>query len=106
MIRFTEERIYIQLEFVEPWNISTNMAYDTLSVTFWGIQYFKSWQGVEVLYGTTLYYPLTRQIGPDAEYVGWLAELLKWPVILALLLILPVITAGSLLPTWVFLNSL
>ena len=37
MISFTRERIYIQLYFEEPWNISTNTAYDTLSVTFWGI---------------------------------------------------------------------
>lgn len=35
-----------------------------------------------------------------------MAELLKWPVIISLILILPVITVGSLLPTWVFLNSL
>ena len=37
MTRFTEDNIYIQLEFEEPWNISTNTAYDTLSVTFWGV---------------------------------------------------------------------
>ena len=37
MISFTRERIYIQLYFEEPWNISTNTVYDTLSVTFWGI---------------------------------------------------------------------
>lgn len=28
------------------------------------------------------------------------------PVLIALLLILPVVTGGSLLPTWIFLNSL
>lgn len=75
-------------------------------MTFWGVDYFKSWQNKEVLYGTTLYYPLTQILGPDTEYVGWLAELLKWPVIISLILILPVMTVGSLLPTWIFLNSL
>ena len=60
MINFTRDWIYIQLVFKDPWNISMNTAYDTLSVTFWGVHFFKSWQEKEVLYGTTLYYPLTR----------------------------------------------
>lgn len=37
MEEYSTDYIYIQLTFEEPWNVSTNMAYDTLSVTFWGV---------------------------------------------------------------------
>lgn len=61
----------------------------------------------EVLYGTTLYWPLVRQMNmEDMDFIRWFADFLKWPVIVSFILILPVITAGSLLPTWVFINSL
>jgi len=61
----------------------------------------------EVLYGTTLYWPLVRQMNmDDMDFIRWFADFLKWPVIVSFILILPVITAGSLLPTWVFINSL
>ena len=60
-----------------------------------------------MLYGTTLYWPITRQINPeDSEYIGWLAEYMRPWVTLAIILVLPVATVGSLLPTWIFLNSL
>ena len=60
-----------------------------------------------MLYGTTLYWPLVRQISiEDMEFIRWFVHVLKWPVIISFLFICPVITAGSLLPTWVFINSL
>ena len=42
----------------------------------------------------------------DMKYVGWMAEFLRVFVIIAFILIMPVMTIGSLLPTWVFVNSL
>lgn len=55
---FTTEFIWIKLDFVNPRDISDDHRFDTLSVTFWGIEYFKSYQNKEVLFGTTLYWPL------------------------------------------------
>ena len=87
--------------------MADNIDHDTLSVTFWATQFFVSWQGKDVLYGTTLYWPMTRQIPyEEQDFAKWLADVLRWPVIVSLIMILPVITVGSLLPTWVFLNSL
>ena len=42
----------------------------------------------------------------DMKYVGWMAEFLRIFVIIAFILIMSVMTIGSLLPTWVFVNSL
>ena len=34
---FTKDYIWIQLEFINPWDISNDSQYDTLSLTFWGV---------------------------------------------------------------------
>lgn len=40
MVGYTQDWIYIQLTFENYWDIAGEQAYDTLSVTFWGVQYF------------------------------------------------------------------
>ena len=60
MLDYSDDKIEVQLYFENPWDISENTAFDTLSVTFWGVEYFQSWQSKEVLYGTTIYWPLVR----------------------------------------------
>jgi len=75
-------------------------------VTFWGVEYFKSFQDKEVLFGTTLYWPLMRQVSAgEKETVDQIESILRWFSIATMLFILPVITAGSMLPTWMFINS-
>ena len=92
---------------MNPWEISNDSQFDTLSVTFWGVEYFKSYQNKEVKFGTTLYWPILRQISPsEQETVDNLNSILDTLWFGTMLLILPVITAGSLLPTWIFINSL
>ena len=51
---YTKDYIWIQLEFINPRDISNDSQYDTLSLTFWGVEYFKSYQDKEVKFGTTL----------------------------------------------------
>ena len=50
------------MHFINPYAISDDSAFDKLSVTFWGVEFFKSFAGKEVEYGTTLYWPIMRQI--------------------------------------------
>ena len=51
---YSSDYIWLQLEFENPWDISNDSQFDTLSVTFWGVEYFKSVQAKEVKFGTTL----------------------------------------------------
>ena len=43
LIGYNEDYIWIQLYFVNPWALSDDAAYDKLSVTFWGVEFFKSY---------------------------------------------------------------
>ena len=104
---YSKEHIWLQLTFQNPWDISNDSQFDTLSITFWGVEYFKSHQNKEVLFGTTLYWPIFRQISAsEKETIDSLDDILDVVWISTMLLILPAITAGSLLPTWMFINSL
>lgn len=70
------------------------------------MEYFKSIQDKEVLFGTTLYWPLLRQVSKDeSESVDRIFNFLRFDSIVTALFILPVITVGSMLPTWMFINS-
>jgi len=54
-----------------------------------------------------LYWPIFRQINPnEKEVIEQVQGLLSILFFGTMVLILPVITAGSLLPTWIFINSL
>ena len=107
IIAYSKDYIWIQLDFINPWDISTDSQFDTLSLTFWGVEYFKSYQNKEVKFGTTLYYPIFRQVSAsEKEVIDQLYSLLDKLFIGMMLMVLPVITAGSLLPTWMFINSL
>ena len=106
MLGYNQDFIWLQLTFLNPWEISDETQSDILSVTFWGVEYFKSKQKKEVLFGTTLYWPLLRQVTKDeSREVDQIFNILRLDAILTAVFILPVITAGSLLPTWMFINS-
>lgn len=107
LLGFNKDHIWLQLSFDNPWDISDDTQYDTLSVTFWGVEYFKSTQGKEVKFGTTLKWPLVRQISPaEMETVESIDSFLQLLTIGSFLFLLPVVLAGSLLPTWMFINAL
>ena len=42
LIAYDEDNIQIQLHFINPYAISDDSALDKLSVTFWGVEFFKS----------------------------------------------------------------
>lgn len=67
LLGFNKDFIWLKLKFANPWDISDDTQYDTLTVTFWGVEYFKSMQGKEVKFGTTLHWPIVRQISPKVE---------------------------------------
>ena len=107
LLAYNEDIMVIQLYFVNPWAVSDDTVNDKLSVTFWGVEFFKSLQGKEVEYGTTLYWPIMRQISEtekvSIQNVNGAIEVL---LVATFAIILPVIAVGSLLPTWIFINSL
>ena len=39
---YNKDYIWLNITFVNPWELSDDMQYDVLSVTFWGTEYFKS----------------------------------------------------------------
>ena len=62
----------------------------------------------EVEVGTTIFWPLARQFSSkdEVEEIEEFSDSVSWLAILCLVLVAPVITAGSLLPFWIFVNSL
>lgn len=61
---YTGDYVYIQLTFEDYRALEQDVEFDTLSITFWGTNFFQSLNGKEVRQGTTLYWPLTKQIDP------------------------------------------
>ena len=105
MLDYSKENIWIQLYFAYPPRVSEHIEFDTLEVYFWGTEYFRSWQGEDVRFGTKLTRPIVRQIDPElAEWLGVLGHAAK---ILSSSIVMVVVTiTGRLLPTWMFINSL
>ena len=75
-------------------------------MTFWGTEYFKSINNKEVRYGTMINHKIFRQISPESAEEIELLDFGPTLMGLSLLFILPFVTIGSLLPTWMFINSL
>ena len=61
MVGFEEDYIYLQINFTNPEQVSFQ-SQDYITVTFWGVEFFKSYQGIEVEFGTELYWKIYRQI--------------------------------------------
>ena len=62
----------------------------------------------EVELGTTLTWPIVRQFAMQSEIdsIDGYADSLIWILLASFLFLSPVITAGSMLPFWMFINSL
>ena len=52
VIEFDKDFIRLQINFENPSDIDTLDSKDYITVTFWGIEFFKSFQGVEIEFGT------------------------------------------------------
>lgn len=81
------------------------MEFDTLEVSFWGTDFFKSEDGESVRFGTRLERKIARQVSPSTGramvILGQVLAVLTWTVCLFAIFI-----SGRLLATWMFLNSL
>ena len=42
VIDYNEDTVKLRLEFQNPAEVSQDMAFDTLSVTFWGVDFFRN----------------------------------------------------------------
>lgn len=62
VVGYTNDFIYLKIDYENPWDISDSPGLDTLSVTFWGTNFFKSKENKDVRFGTTLYWPIIRQM--------------------------------------------
>ena len=108
ILGYNSRFLQIQLEIKNPESIGDDFGEpDNLSVTFWGTKYFKSQEGVEVGYGSEVNIKIIRQISASA--VGALQEglvYIKAYIIAIVLSVVAFFSVGSLLPMWMFVNSL
>ena len=93
------------MDFDHPERVSERDIYDTLEVTFYGTDFFKSAAGEQVRFGTTLGRTILRQFPLERATWHWRVGLaivwMIWAVCLFTILL-----TGRLLATWMFLNSL
>ena len=62
VIDFDKDNIWLQINFNSPDNIGSFKSKDYITVTFWGVEFFKSVQNVEVELGTKLKWRILRQL--------------------------------------------
>ena len=107
VLGFNEHFFWIKIDFDDP-TLVASTGVETVSVTFWGTEYFKSYEDVEVRYGTTLYWKIFRQIDQDeASQIHVIETVLNNAGALTLAPVFTlVIFGGPLTTTWMFLNSL
>ena len=108
VIDYQENYIWLQVSFKNPDNVGSFYSQDYLSVTFWGIEFFKSFNGIEVEFGTELVWQIQRQV--DVTVAGELDMINDFVdgfiVFSSLAAVVFLGMGGRLLPTWMFLNSM
>ena len=78
-------------------------------ITFYGVEFFKSLSdGVEVEFGYQLKQKVYRQLGErDARTIEIMESIIDSSLLLVFIpMVLLIGFGGSLLPTWMFLNSM
>ena len=75
-------------------------------MTFYGTQFFKTPQGEEVRYATKLLQPIDRTPDSDPLPFERLFRVLYYITIGVLVVILILGAFGTLLPLWMFVNSM
>ena len=105
---YSEDYIWLQVKFENPNDIGALDSEDFIEVTFWGIEFFKSFQGIEVEFGTKLYWRIQRQLSEeDAESMETIGGMVKdASMAIACFMFLFLGMGARLLPTWMFINSL
>ena len=74
-------------------------------MTFWGTEYFKSTQGREVRRGSSVSVEVMRQVSvEEAESIDNF-EIVRGLAIATFILMFAFAAIGSILPTWIFINS-
>jgi len=106
ILGYDEKYIWLQLYIRNPWEVAADGQFDTIYVTFWGTEYFKSINNKEVRYGTTIEHQIFRQINPSAAKGIDEMNFSKGMAFFSFVIILPFVSIGSLLPTWMFINAL
>ena len=108
VIDFNKDFIWLQINFENPENLNTFTSKDFITVTFWGVEFFKSFKGIEVEFGTKLRWKVLRQMrAEDARAIDVFENVINSILMTGLLPMLFLIgLGGQLLPTWMFLNSL
>ena len=83
-------------------------AQSFIKVTFWGVEFFKSQEGVEVEFGTELRWRIFRQLSSaQAEQIDGMYRVVSGVLSTVLVVVtLFVGIGGRMLPVWMFLNSL
>ena len=95
--------------FEEPWRLSEDYQHnDYILVTFWGTEYFKNPAGNEVPFGSEVSWEIFRQMSPEeiVSVSSALAFSFALLIIIAFFILLLIFTCGSLLPVWMFINSM
>ena len=98
----------MKVKFKNPENVGSFYSEDYISVRFWGVDFFKSFKGVEVEMGHEVMWKISRQISDEvAESIESVQSVVNTITASALMLIfLFVGLGGRLLPTWMFINSI
>ena len=107
-VGYSEDFIFLKIKFENPDEIGAYDELDLIEVTFWGVEFFKSSEGVEVKLATRLYWQIMRQLTDERaeeldEIIGYVSTFIL--AVLSLLFLL-IGAGGRLLPTWMFVNSL
>ena len=106
VLGFNEDFFWIQLYFEDVSLVSANGRTDQVSVTFRGVEFFKSVLDKEVEYGTTLTWDLHGQMNLKAADKIDLLDVTNYIVAVIALFIIPFFFLGTLLPTWLLFNTL
>lgn len=65
VIDFSKDFINLQISFENPENLDAFQSKDFITVTFWGVELFKSFQGIEVEFGKKLKCRVLRQLSTE-----------------------------------------
>lgn len=65
VINFNRDFIWLQIDFENPENLDDFSSKDFLTITFWGVEFFKSFQGIEVEFGTEIKWKILRQMSAE-----------------------------------------
>ena len=106
IIKSTEDHTLIKMHFDDPNSLASMTDEYSLSITFWGVDFFRSHAGHGVKFGTTINWQIYRQMSEqDKETVDKFDFLFGFKVAIAVL-ILPICFFGLTLPMWMFLHTM